>query len=257
MYKMAVEQLTRASRYLDMDTNILERLMRPRRAIVVSVPVHMGDGRIMVFDGYRVQHNMALGPCKGGIRYHPEVTLGEVSALAMWMSWKCSLAGLPMGGGKGGIRCDPKQISRNELQSMTRRYTAEIYLMIGPDTDIPAPDMGTDAQTMAWMMDTYSQHRGYSVPGVVTGKPLSIGGSLGRHEATGRGVVCAVIEAAKHLNMDLNRAAAVVQGFGNVGHIAAKYLHKNGCNVIAVSDSRVSLFNSNGFDVNRLIELKG
>lgn len=198
IYRMAVEQFKRAAKYLDLDPNVSERLVRPKRALIVSVPVRMDDGTIKVFDGYRVQHDMALGPCKGGIRYHHGVNLGEVVALAMWMSWKCALAGLPMGGGKGGIRCRPETMSRNELQNMIRRYTAEIYLLIGTDTDIPAPDMGTNQQTMAWIMDTYSQHRGYSVPGVVTGKPVSIGGSLGRIEATGRGVVSTVIEAAKY-----------------------------------------------------------
>lgn len=256
IYRMAVEQFKRAAKYLDLDPNVSERLVRPKRALIVSVPVRMDDGTIKVFDGYRVQHDMALGPCKGGIRYHHGVNLGEVAALAMWMSWKCALAGLPMGGGKGGIRCRPETMSRNELQNMTRRYTAEIYLLIGPDTDIPAPDMGTNQQTMAWIMDTYSQHRGYSVPGVVTGKPVSIGGSLGRIEATGRGVVSTVIEAAKYLNINLSNAAAVIQGFGNVGSISAKCFAETGCKVIAVSDSKIAISNSKGFDVEKLIQYK-
>ncbi|MDP6625144.1 MAG: Glu/Leu/Phe/Val dehydrogenase [Nitrospinota bacterium] len=256
IYRMAVEQFDRAAKYLNLDPNIYERLKRPKRALIVSVPVRMDDGRVKVFEGYRVQHDTTLGPTKGGIRYHHGVNLGEVSALAMWMSWKCALAGLPMGGGKGGVRCRPETMSRNELQNMTRRYIAEIYSMIGPDTDIPAPDMGTSQQTMAWIMDTYSQHRGYSTPGVVTGKPVSIGGSLGRFEATGRGVVYTVVEAAKHWKLDLNGTTAVIQGFGNVGSISAKYLSQNGCKIIAASDSKIAILNSKGFDVEKLIEHK-
>ncbi len=256
IYRMALEQFTNAAKILDLDPNISERLMRPERALMVSVPIRMDDGKIAVFDGYRVQHSMGLGPCKGGIRYHPNVNLGEVTALAMWMSWKCALAGLPMGGGKGGIRCSPEKMSRNELQNLTRRYTAGIYHMIGPDTDIPAPDMGTNQQTMAWIMDTYSQHRGYSTPGVVTGKPVAIGGSLGRFEATGQGVVSVVIEAAKTINLNLASATAVVQGFGQVGRISAKCLHQNGCKIIGVSDSKTALLNSKGFDLEKLIEHK-
>ena len=242
--RMAVEQFERAAKHLDLDPNISERLKRPQRALIVSVPIRMDDGSVEVFDGYRVQHNMALGPCKGGIRYHHEVNLGEVTALAMWMSWKCALAGLPMGGAKGGIRCHPETMSRNELQNMTRRYAAEIFLFIGPDTDIPAPDMGTNQQTMAWIMDTYSQHRGFSTPGVVTGKPVSIGGSLGRIEATGRGVVSTVVETAKYLNLNLNGATAVIQGFGNVGSVSAKYLSQSGCKIIAANDSKTAITNS-------------
>lgn len=256
IFRMAVEQFERAAKYLDLDPNISERLKRPQRALIVSVPIRMDDGSVEVFDGYRVQHNMALGPCKGGIRYHHEVNLGEVSALAMWMSWKCALAGLPMGGGKGGIRCHPETMSRNELQNMTRRYAAEIFLFIGPDTDIPAPDMGTNQQTMAWIMDTYSQHRGFSTPGVVTGKPVSIGGSLGRIEATGRGVVSTVVETAKYLNLNLNGATAVIQGFGNVGSVSAKYLSQSGCKIIAANDSKTAITNSKGFDIEKLIEHK-
>ena len=254
--RMAVEQFERAAKHLDLDPNISERLKRPQRALIVSVPIRMDDGSVEVFDGYRVQHNMALGPCKGGIRYHHEVNLGEVTALAMWMSWKCALAGLPMGGAKGGIRCHPETMSRNELQNMTRRYAAEIFSFIGPDTDIPAPDMGTNQQTMAWIMDTYSQHRGFSTPGVVTGKPVSIGGSLGRIESTGRGVVRTVVEAAKYLNLSLNGATAAIQGFGNVGSISAKYLSQSGCKIIAVSDSKTAITNSKGFDIEKLIEHK-
>ena len=254
--RMAVEQFERAAKHLDLDPNISERLKRPQRALIVSVPIRMDDGSVEVFDGYRVQHNMALGPCKGGIRYHHEVNLGEVTALAMWMSWKCALAGLPMGGAKGGIRCHPETMSRNELQNMTRRYAAEIFLFIGPDTDIPAPDMGTNQQTMAWIMDTYSQHRGFSTPGVVTGKPVSIGGSLGRIEATGRGVVSTVVETAKYLNLNLNGATAVIQGFGNVGSVSAKYLSQSGCKIIAANDSKTAITNSKGFNIEKLIEYK-
>ena len=253
---MADEQFERAAKHLDLDPNISERLKRPQRALIVSVPIRMDDGSVEVFDGYRVQHNMALGPCKGGIRYHHEVNLGEVTALAMWMSWKCALAGLPMGGAKGGIRCHPETMSRNELQNMTRRYAAEIFLFIGPDTDIPAPDMGTNQQTMAWIMDTYSQHRGFSTPGVVTGKPVSIGGSLGRIEATGRGVVSTVVETAKYLNLNLNGATAVIQGFGNVGSVSAKYLSQSGCKIIAANDSKTAITNSKGFNIEKLIEYK-
>ena len=256
MSRMAVEQFERAAEYLDLDPNISERLKRPQRALIVSIPIRMDDGSIKVFDGYRVQHNVALGPCKGGIRYHHGVNLGEVTALAMWMSWKCAIAGLPLGGGKGGIRCHPETMSRNELQNMTRRYAAEIFLFIGPDKDIPAPDMGTNQQTMAWIMDTYSQHRGFSTPGVVTGKPVSIGGSLGRIEATGRGVVSTVVEAAKYLNLNLNGATAAIQGFGNVGSISAKCLSQNGCKLIAASDSKIAITNSKGLDVEKLIEHK-
>ena len=197
--------------------------------MVVSVPTRMDDGRVNVFTGYRVQHNDVLGPFKGGLRYHPSVSLGEVSALAMWMTWKCSLdRAFPSGGAKGGIACDPAELSRNELQSMTRRYTAEILNFIGPEIDVPAPDMGTNEQIMAWIMDTYSQHKGHAVPEIVTGKPVAIGGTLGRREATGRGVVYTIIEAAKHLGIDLSKCTAAVQGFGNVGSVVVKELNEIG-----------------------------
>src|SRR6266581_9318043 len=186
--EMAVQQFDIAAARLNLDVNVANRLRRPDRALIVSVPTRMDDGRVQVFTGYRVQHNDVLGPFKGGIRYHPAVNLGEVSALAMWMTWKCSLVGLPLGGAKGGISCDPAELSRHELQSMTRRYTAEILNFIGPEVDVPAPDMGTNEQVMAWIMDTFSQHKGHAVPGIVTGKPVDIGGTLGRREATGRGI---------------------------------------------------------------------
>ena len=203
--EMAVQQFDVAANKLGVDPNLASRLRRPDRAMIVSVPTRMDDGRVHVFTGYRVQHNDVLGPFKGGVRYHPAVNLGEVSALAMWMTWKCSLVGLPLGGAKGGIACDPAELSRHELQSMTRRFTAEILNFIGPEVDVPAPDMGTNEQVMAWMMDTYSQHKGHAVPEIVTGKPVAIGGTLGRREATGRGVVYTIIEAAKHLNIDLSQ----------------------------------------------------
>src|SRR5918992_2863644 len=220
--QMAVEQFDLAAGKLGVDPNIAGRLRRPDRSLIVSVPTRMDDGSVHVFTGYRVQHNDVLGPFKGGLRYHPAVNLGEISALAMWMTWKCSLVGLPLGGAKGGIACDPAQLSRNELQSMTRRFTAEIINIIGPEVDVPAPDMGTNEQIMAWIMDTYSQHKGHAVPEIVTGKPVAIGGTLGRREATGRGVVYMIMEAAKHLRIDLTKCTAAVQGFGNVGSVAVK-----------------------------------
>ncbi|OGQ84569.1 MAG: glutamate dehydrogenase [Deltaproteobacteria bacterium RIFCSPLOWO2_12_FULL_60_19] len=254
--EMAVKQFEAAAERLDLDKNVAARLKRPDRALIVSVPARMDDGSVHVFTGYRVQHNDVLGPFKGGIRYHPDVNLGEVSALAMWMTWKCSLAGLPLGGGKGGIACDPKKLSRRELQDMTRRYTAEILNFIGPDVDVPAPDMGTNEQVMAWIMDTYSQHRGFAVPGVVTGKPVAIGGTLGRREATGRGVVYTIVEAAKHLGLALEKSTAVVQGFGNVGLIAAQELARLGVKIAAVSDSSAALCRDNGLALDEVIAYK-
>jgi glutamate dehydrogenase (NAD(P)+) len=252
--EMAVQQFQIAAEKLNLDTNVSVRLQRPDRALIVSVPVRMDDGSVHVFTGYRVQHNDVLGPFKGGIRYHPEVNLGEVSALAMWMTWKCALAGLPLGGAKGGIACDPVALSRSELQGMTRRYTAEILNYIGPETDVPAPDMGTDEQVMAWVMDTYSQHKGHAVPGVVTGKPVAIGGTQGRREATGRGVVYTIVEAAKHLNIDLTGCTAAVQGFGNVGSVVAKELVNAGVKVIAVSDRTGGVYDAKGLPIDRVIE---
>ncbi len=253
--EMAVQQFDMAAAKIGLDDNVAVRLRRPDRALIISVPTRMDDGKVHVFTGYRVQHNDVLGPFKGGIRYHPEVNLGEVSALAMWMTWKCSLVGLPLGGAKGGIACDPGKFSRQELQSMTRRYTAEIINFIGPDVDVPAPDMGTDEQVMAWIMDTYSQHKGRAVPEIVTGKPVAIGGTLGRREATGRGVVYMIIEAAKHLGIDLSSCTAVVQGFGNVGSIAARELANIGVKVIGVSDRTGGFYDPKGLPVERLLEL--
>ena len=252
---MAVQQFDIAAGKLNLDVNVANRLRRPHRALIVSVPTRMDDGRVHVFTGYRVQHNDVLGPFKGGIRYHQAVNLGEVSALAMWMTWKCSLVGLPLGGAKGGVACDPAELSRHELQSMTRRYTAEILNFIGPEIDIPAPDMGTNEQVMAWIMDTYSQHKGHAVPEIATGKPVDIGGTLGRREATGRGVVYTVIEAAKHLNMDLTQCTAVVQGFGNVGSVAVKELANIGVKIVGVSDRTGGFYDPKGLPLEKLLEL--
>ena len=253
--EMAVQQFDIAADRLVIDPNVAARLRRPDRAMIVSVPTRMDDGHVHVFTGYRVQHNDVLGPFKGGIRYHPAVDLGEVSALAMWMTWKCSLVGLPLGGAKGGIACDPAKLSRNELQSMTRRFTAEILNFIGPDVDVPAPDMGTNEQVMAWIMDTYSQHKGHAVPEVVTGKPVAIGGTLGRREATGRGVIYMIIEAAKHLGIDLTKCTAAVQGFGNVGSVAVKELANIGVRVIGVSDRTGGFVDPKGLPVDKLLEV--
>ncbi len=252
--EMAVRQFEVAAERLNLDGNVAIRLKRPDRAMIISVPTRMDDGRVQVFTGYRVQHNDVLGPFKGGIRYHPDVNLGEVSALAMWMTWKCSLVGLPFGGAKGGVACDPMQLSRNELQGMTRRYTAEILNFIGPDVDVPAPDMGTNEQVMAWVMDTYSQHKGHAVAEIVTGKPVEIGGTLGRKEATGRGLVYSIMEAAKHLGVDLSRCTAAVQGFGNVGSVATKELASVGVKVIAVSDRTGGFYDPKGLPVGRILE---
>jgi glutamate dehydrogenase (NAD(P)+) len=253
--EMAVEQFDLAAERLGVDRNVAARLRRPDRSLIVSVPTRMDDGRVHVFTGYRVQHNDVLGPFKGGLRYHPAVSLGEVSALAMWMTWKCSLVGLPLGGAKGGIACDPATLSRNELQSMTRRFTAEIINIIGPEVDVPAPDMGTNEQIMAWIMDTYSQHKGHAVPEIVTGKPVAIGGTLGRREATGRGVVYMVIEAAKHLKIDLTKCTAVVQGFGNVGSVAAMELAKIGIKIVGVADRTGGFFDPKGLPIDKLLEV--
>lgn len=252
-FRLAVAQFDQAAEAMNLDSNLRERLKLPQRSLIVSIPVRMDDGRVEVFTGYRVQHDSSRGPSKGGIRYHPDVNLGEVAALAMWMTWKCALADLPYGGAKGGVAVDPKQLSRAELQRLTRRYASEIFPLIGPDQDVPAPDVGTDAQVMAWIMDTYSQQVGYSVPGVVTGKPLSIGGSLGREEATGRGVVYVTLEALRRLNLDIRNTTVAIQGFGNVGSHTARIMHQSGARVIAVSDVQGGIYNSSGFDVPTLL----
>jgi glutamate dehydrogenase (NAD(P)+) len=253
--EMAIQQFDTAAAKLGLDKNVAGRLRRPDRAMIISVPTKLDSGRIHVFTGYRVQHNDVLGPFKGGVRYHPAVNLGEVTALAMWMTWKCSLVGLPLGGAKGGIACDPSELSRAELQNMTRRYTAEILNFIGPEVDVPAPDMGTNEQVMAWIMDTYSQHKGHAVPEIVTGKPVAIGGTLGRREATGRGLVYTIIEAANHLGIDLTRSTAAVQGFGNVGSVVVKELAEIGVKVIAVSDRTGGFYDAKGLPVDRLLEV--
>ncbi len=253
MLEAVITQLDRVAERLRLDPGLHKRLRHADRSLVVSVPFETDDGRMEVFQGYRVQHDNALGPTKGGVRYHPEVTLEETTALAMLMTWKCALMGLPYGGAKGGVRCDPQQLSRRELERMTRRYTAEIFLIIGPEYDIPAPDMGTDEQIMAWMMDTYSMHRGMTVPGVVTGKPILLGGSLGRREATGRGVSYMVLEAAKKRGWHFKELTVAVQGFGNVGSVTARLLAEEGCRVIAVSDRKGGIYNPKGLDIARLL----
>ncbi len=255
-YRDVLSQFDAAAEWFCLDPNIRKRLRLPQRALCVTMPIRMDNGDVHVFQGFRVQHDTSLGPTKGGIRYHPDVNLGEVAALAMNMTWKCSLVGLPYGGAKGGIRCNPKNMSSRELQRLTRRYTAEIFPLIGPDHDIPAPDVGTDEHVMAWIMDTYSQQRGYAVPGVVTGKPICIGGSLGREEATGRGVVYIALEAMKHLRIKSQGTTAVVQGFGNVGSIAARFLSEAGIRVIAVSDSTCGIYNNNGLNIADIITYK-
>ncbi|HEV8539534.1 MAG TPA: Glu/Leu/Phe/Val dehydrogenase [Nitrospiraceae bacterium] len=252
-YRLAVAQFDQAAERMKLDPNLRERLKLPERSLIVSVPVKMDNGTVKVFTGYRVQHDSSRGPSKGGIRYHPAVNLGEVAALAMWMTWKCALAGLPYGGAKGGVRVAPQELSRAEVQRLTRRYAAEILPLIGPDKDVPAPDVGTDAQIMAWIMDTYSQQVGFAVPGVVTGKPLSIGGSLGREEATGRGVVDVTLEALRHLGLDVNKATVAIQGFGNVGSNTARIIAEAGARVIAVSDRSGGIYNSKGLDIPELI----
>jgi glutamate dehydrogenase (NAD(P)+) len=252
-FRLAVAQFDQAAEAMELDPNLRERLKLPQRSLIVSVPVRMDDGRVEIYTGYRVQHDSSRGPTKGGIRYHPDVNLGEVAALAMWMTWKCALADLPYGGAKGGVAIAPKQLSQLELQRLTRRYAAELFPLIGPEKDVPAPDVGTDAQVMAWIMDTYSQQVGYSVPGVVTGKPLSIGGSLGREEATGRGVVYVTMEALRYLNLDIRNSTVAIQGFGNVGSHTARIMEECGARVIAVSDVQGGIYNSKGLDICELL----
>jgi glutamate dehydrogenase (NAD(P)+) len=253
-YHMAVRQLDLVAERLGLDSGVRRRLQQPQRCLVVSVPVLMDNGETQVFVGYRVHHNLVLGPGKGGLRYHLSVSLGEVSALAMWMTWKCALVGLPFGGAKGGVRCDPTKMSAGERERLTRRYTQEILLVIGPRVDILAPDVNTNEQTMAWIMDTYSMQVGYSVPGVVTGKPIVIGGSLGRREATGRGVVYCVQEVCRLQKIPLPGARIVVQGFGNVGSVTAALLHELGARVIAVSDVQGGVYHTHGLDIPKLLK---
>ncbi|MFO1498817.1 MAG: Glu/Leu/Phe/Val dehydrogenase [Verrucomicrobiota bacterium] len=249
---MACQQFDTVADYLQISDFERERLKFPKRSMTVALPVRRDDGSTQVFAGYRVQHHLSLGPSKGGLRYHPEVTLGEVAALAMWMSWKCALAGLPYGGAKGGISCDPSGLSIGELERLTRRYTQEMIPFIGPQVDVMAPDLGTNEQTMAWMMDTYSVHAGHSVPSIVTGKPVVLGGSLGRREATGRGVGYLINRAMDTLGLEMSGATAIVQGFGNVGSVAAYSLAKYGAKVIGVSDVGGGIYNPKGLDIWKL-----
>lgn len=256
-YAMAVRQLEEAAHYLNLDRSMLEVLKHPRRELIVNFPVKMDDGSVRVFTGFRVHHNPARGPAKGGIRYHPEVTLDETRALAMWMTWKCAVVNIPYSGAKGGVVCDPKRLSVHELENLTRRYVTEISLMIGPESDIPAPDVGTNPQVMAWIMDTYSMHKGYTVPAVVTGKPVAIGGSEGRLEATGRGLCVVAHESAKLLGFNLEGARVAIQGFGNVGSATAKLMHQAGARVVAISDVRGGIYNPNGLDIPSLLHCAG
>ena len=249
---MAARQFDLAADYLQIPADDRDRLKYPKRSITVAIPIHRDDGRTEVFTGYRVQHHLALGPTKGGLRYHPDVALGEVAALAMWMSWKCALCALPYGGAKGGVTCDPGKLSIAELERITRRFTQEIIPFIGPQIDIPAPDLGTNEQVMAWMMDTYSTHMGHTVPGVVTGKPVLLGGSVGRREATGRGVGYLANRAMDVLGLAAASATAVVQGFGNVGSVSAFSLAKCGVKIIAVSDANGGVCNRAGLDLLQL-----
>jgi glutamate dehydrogenase (NAD(P)+) len=252
LYRMAVAQFDQAVPIAGIPDDVAERLRFPERSTIVSIPVRLDDGRRVIFPGYRVQHSSIIGPTKGGIRYDPGVTLGECAALAMWMTWKCSLLRLPYGGAKGGVRCDPRSMSLGELERMTRRFTSELLPIIGPKEDIPAPDMATNEQTMAWMMDTYSMQSGYAVPEIVTGKPISIGGSVFRHEATGAGVVMVIARACDRLGWTLSDQRCVVQGFGNVGGIAASELQALGATVVAVSDVSGGLYAARGLDIGAL-----
>ncbi|MBI4319352.1 MAG: Glu/Leu/Phe/Val dehydrogenase [Chloroflexi bacterium] len=255
-FQVAQQQFDIVANVLQLDPNLREVLRYPKRELIVHFPVKLDDGSLQMFTGYRVQHNIARGPAKGGIRYHPDLSLDEVKALAMWMTWKCAVVGIPYGGAKGGVVCDPKKMSVAELERLTRRYATEISILIGPESDIPAPDLNTSAREMAWIMDTYSMHQGYSVPAVVTGKPLSIGGSEGRREATARGVLFTIREAAKHLGTDLSQASVVIQGMGAVGGVAADLMTREGCRVIALSDSRGGIYNPKGLDPTAVLRHK-
>lgn len=246
---MACDQFDLVADLLEIPEAERDRLKYPKRSMTVALPVRMDDGSVKVFTGHRVQHHLTLGPTKGGLRYHPDVTLGEVAALAMWMSWKCALCGLPYGGAKGGITCDPNKLSIKELERLTRRYTQEMIPFIGPQIDVMAPDLGTNSQVMAWIMDSYSVHMGHSVPGIVTGKPLGLGGSLGRREATGRGVGYLVNRATDTLGIDIGKATAAIQGYGNVGSITALSLARYGVKVIAITDAQGGVYNSEGLNL--------
>jgi glutamate dehydrogenase (NAD(P)+) len=247
-YHMAVQQFEQAAEKLALSEDMREILRQPKRELTVHFPVRLDNGRVKTFTGYRVQHNVNRGPAKGGIRYSPEVTLDEIKALAMWMAWKCAVVGIPYGGAKGGVICDPKTMNPSELERLTRRYATEISIIIGPHGDIPAPDVNTNSQVMAWIMDTYSMHAGYSIPAVVTGKPLSIGGSEGRNDATATGVLFVTRQAAKRIGMPMQGARVSIQGYGNAGAIAARLFHNEGCKIVAVSDTRGGIYNESGLD---------
>ncbi len=248
-FHMACQQFDLVADHLQIPLNERDRLKLPKRSMSVALPIRLDDGSVKVFSGYRVQHHLTLGPTKGGLRYHPDVTIGEVAALAMWMSWKCALTGLPYGGAKGGITCDPRKLSIGELERLTRRYTQEMIPFIGPQIDVMAPDLGTNEQTMAWMMDTYSMHMGYTVPGIVTGKPVSLHGSLGRRESTGRGVAYLINRAMDVTGLKSGTATAVVQGYGNVGSVAAFSLAKYGVKIVGLSDVNGGIQNDKGIDL--------
>jgi glutamate dehydrogenase (NAD(P)+) len=254
IFNAMLQEFDGAARLLGLDPGIWKILTHPKRQITVSCPVQMDNGEIEVFTGYRVQYNITLGPAKGGIRYHPDVSLDEVTALAAWMTWKCAVAHVPFGGGKGGVICDPTRMSRRELEALTRRYIAEIVDAIGPDKDVPAPDVNTNDQVMAWVMDTYSMHVGHTATAVVTGKPIEMGGSMGRREATGRGVMIVTREAAKHLGFDIKGASVAVQGFGNVGSVSADLLSKLGAKVVGVTDWKGGVYNAKGLDIAKMLD---
>jgi glutamate dehydrogenase/leucine dehydrogenase len=255
-HSVALENFDTAADALGLDQDTREMIKFPERVLTVTVPVRMDNGHIRRFEAFRVQHSTARGPAKGGIRFHPQVTVDEVKALATWMTWKCAVVNIPFGGGKGGVTCDPKHMSQGELERLTRRYTSAILPLIGPEQDIPAPDVYTNSQTMAWIMDTYSMTKGFTIPGVVTGKPISLGGSLGRNEATGRGVFYTIQSACEHLGMHLRGTTVAVQGFGNAGSVAAQLLYEAGAKIIAVSDSAGCVYNRSGLDIPELIHLK-
>jgi glutamate dehydrogenase (NAD(P)+) len=248
-----LQEFDGAARLLNLEPGIWKILTHPKRQIIVSCPVQLDNGEIEVFTGYRVQYNITLGPAKGGIRYHPGVNLDEVTALAAWMTWKCAVAHIPFGGGKGGVICDPNKMSRREIEALTRRYVAEIIDAIGPEKDVPAPDVNTNEQVMAWVMDTYSMHVGHTTTSVVTGKPLELGGSAGRREATGRGVMIATREASKHVGIELQKARIAVQGFGNVGSVSAQLLAAQGARIVAVTDWKGGVYNEKGIDIEKLL----
>ncbi|MFX0002835.1 MAG: Glu/Leu/Phe/Val dehydrogenase [Promethearchaeota archaeon] len=253
-FEVAKKQIDIVAKEMGLDPNVREYLKRVERALIVTIPIQMDDGSLQIFEGYRVQHSTVRGPGKGGIRYSPEVTLDEVKALATWMTWKCSLLNLPLGGAKGGVCVDPRKLSKRELERLTRRYASEIINMIGPDIDIPAPDVNTNAQIMAWIMDTYSMNKGRSVPGVVTGKPIEIGGSVGREPATGMGLYYVLEALCEKLNLELKALSIVIQGFGNVGGTIADLLYKEGCKVMAVSDISGGIYQSEGLEIDKLLE---